>query len=115
MTSTRILYVVRHNLNADSARNFDRIGLVIVPAYTRSEMLHTTCRDLSELAQTTVFVGNAEGRLRTESDLHTRELPPPMIFQSGKDERELSKLKRLKMTKADGVYNYQFKPALPLV
>lgn len=109
----QVLYIVRHNQDADFSRNFERIGLVVVPAYTRSEFLHTACRDLSDLAKTTVFVGNATGQLPTANRLHTTKLPAPKLFQSGKDEDQLLKTGRLRIILDSGVRFYRFNAALP--
>lgn len=108
----QFLYVVRHNSQADAMTSPDRIALVIIPSYTHSELLHTTCKDLSELAQTTVFVGNATGK-RELSRLYSTPMPPSRIFQCGKEAKDLSPAGILKTRTTLGVRYYEFQPASP--
>jgi hypothetical protein len=103
-------YVVRHNQQADAINSADRIGLVVVPSYTHSDLLHTNCKDLSALAQTTVFVGNATGKLKTQNVLYEHSMPSSEIFQSGRDEGELSRSEIVQTTTKQGVRYYEFKP-----
>lgn len=107
-------YIVSHNQKADPMTHYDRIGLVIVPAYNHSELLLTTCRDLSALAQTTVFVGNAIGQLPTPNKLHTFSMPPSAIFQGGSKQSELEAVGIVETRSRLGVHYYDFDPAPPL-
>lgn len=109
----QVFYIVRHNENADRARNFDRIALVIIPAYTRSDLLHSSAKDLSELAHTTVFVGNAVGKLPTKNDLRKTKFPAPEIYQCGKDEHEIGPRGIVDKRSSYGITYYTFSPALP--
>lgn len=104
-------YIVRHNARAKPTKNFARIGLVIVPSYTHSDLLHTTCKDLSALANTTVFVGNASGTVARMNPDFTDRMPQSQLFQCGKNEDELLEAGQVTLRRERGIRHYSFAPA----
>lgn len=76
--------IVRINRAADDASLFERINLVIVPAFNKSELLFDACRDLSAMARTNVLVTNAKGNFADpKTPGRPRSMPESELFFDG--------------------------------
>ena len=98
--ANQALYIVHKNNLRDSQGGRGRIFLVIVPSYTRSNiMLDSHCRDLSFEARTIVLVTNALGMYRKRPKPAAPErFPESRIYFNGMDEIALEEAQIVEKT-----------------